>query len=564
MRVALSAFALVLFLALFGSQLGMKQGPIRKSYASVRVETFCKKRPDDCPIFVPPSLMTLYSPTNKATNMAKFLSYSDPGWHKVYETWNNLLGDKRCECINTLRYSRWYAFNTVFPCGKYVPLCRANASMSFRDFAVAALSADAPCYPEPVADMSGAGLYLTDLGNKLNNLQNFTFTSTTRNLVHAVGNSFCLLLKSVPVVELPALPEKLVSAEVLHMNAVRALSTKLDVLVMTALPMAFAANASDAESAYVRQYLDWHSSRVISQAYSEVQIGADFPWRSQSSHLLDKPLLLPLRVQKAFTLGCLQAGKCNITEFLGKKPYPVWQFEMFDYASYSCRPTQCVTMEDGSWVDVVGNVVALFGSLVNAVLFVGLPVVWALLCWYGFTSSVAEGSAGRLTAPPSGLQVAPDLQTANASSGEPLQVLGPSSMTVQYALYCNMSCHPVALSEQLWSGAWACARATGRAGLCSAFLHAAANASHSGWRHGQCTRLMRIVQTVKAAAAPICAGTHGLPGAWLPAGHGRAWRLDWEHGPAHAAASLASSAAGCYHASAAPCPTSSGAGREWG
>lgn len=99
-----------------------------------------------------------------------------------------------------------------------------------------------------------------------------------------------------------------------------------------------------------------------------------------------KPLLLPLKVHWA----CSDKGKCKIASFLNKTAHSVWQIDMFDWASYTCRPTECVRADPGTRFDVFANVMVLFGSLLNAVIFAGLPFVWALTgwaCFNGFQSA---------------------------------------------------------------------------------------------------------------------------------------------------------------------------------
>lgn len=354
--------------------------------------------------------------------------YGDREWRQYYEEWAGLVGDKHCQCDSNMLSSRWYAFDTEFPCRDHVQLCSESANRSSSAFALAALSQNAVCFPEPVPDMLGAGSYMLAIGNKINTLQNMNFTKATRAMVEMAGSKFCNLLKVTPVVMAPALFSALVPSHALHMNAVIALSRSLDVLTTTALSMVMTANTTDAESAYIRQYLNWHSSRVIGQAYSEVQVGNNRPWAGNMP-FSGKPLLLPLGVQTAFNSACMKTEVCNFTRFVDNEYYSVWHFDMFNFATYTCQPKQCLTVIDGTWLNMVAKVVALFGSLMNAIIFVALPIVWAMLCWYGFTSSTAGGSAGALTAPPSGLQVAPAPQEAGASSGNLLQVLGPCSMS---------------------------------------------------------------------------------------------------------------------------------------
>ena len=380
-RFAFSTAAVILFLALFITQLINQHGPIKKSYASTTsVSTPCSAHTNVCP-----PLETIYSPADVPLGTS-FLAYNDSRWPTYYSEWDGLC-DKQCNCSNTVHYSRWYAFDTDFPCTDFVGLCVKNASMTSQAFADAVLSPVATCFPEPVSNMSGAGMLLVTQGNKVNTLQDFNITDATRDMVKVAGNKFCMLLKNMPVIEAPTLLPVLMSKEVLHMNAVKALSSNLNVLTTTALFAALTAEAKDADSAYIRQYLNWHSSRVVNQAFSEVQVGDKSPWRKSSAYTSSaykgvpvKPLLLPLKVQKA----CLDMGNCNITIFLNSTPHLVWHFDMFDWASYTCRPTECIIAVPGTKFDILANVMSLFGSLLNAVIFAGLPFVWALIGWMFF------------------------------------------------------------------------------------------------------------------------------------------------------------------------------------
>ena len=340
--------------------------------------------------------------------------------------------DEQCNCNVTVQHSRWYAFDTDLPCGDHVQLCSDNASMSSQEFAQAVLSRGAVCFPVPVPDMSKAGRYLVALGNRLNALQNFTFNAATRSKVEMAGNTFCRLLKTMSIIEMPTAFSALLSSHVLHVNAVRALASNLDVLAFTAMTASMTANVTGAELEYVRQYLNWHTSRVISQAYGEVGVEASPSCDEMGTCLLNRPLLLPLRVQQAFSMGCLHTGECNISRFLGKQAQwereflSVWHYDAFDFASCMCRPTKCKFLQPSTTFDIVANVVAFFGSLMNAVFFVGLPVAWTVLCWSCF--SHATGSNDVLITPPSKEYVDSYTQPATDSAGEPPQVLGPMTL----------------------------------------------------------------------------------------------------------------------------------------
>ena len=440
-RIALSAVATALLLGLFGLQLGTQHGPILKSYASTSTfHTPCSEEPEVCP-----PLEKIYSPGEKPCK-TKQVNYTDVEWRNYFNRWDGLC-DKTCDCTKTVHYSRWYAFNTDFPCGDHVPLCPASANTSSAAFAEAALSAEAGCFPVPVPDMAGAGIKLAARGNKLNRLQNFTLSDATCSFVDVAGSNFCKLLRNMPAFEMPALFSALVSAQVLHTSAVRALSSNLNMFATTALLAALTPNATDAESAYVRQYLNWHTSRVIGQAYSEVKVGDEFPWRKHASTSgLAKPLLLPLRVQKSLSSRC--SGPCNITEFLGSDKYDVWHFDMFDFASYTCRPTQCVTLKPGTWFDIVTNVLALFGSLVNTIMSLGLHLTWAFLCWYFFSTSRSANAGAAMptmpTTPRRRARIAPEPY----AGFEAMQVLSPAFcgcshplLSTKTASFCNKCCN---------------------------------------------------------------------------------------------------------------------------
>ena len=228
-RIALSALATFLFLALFLLQLGTSHGPILKSYLSTRqVQTPCKV-PGVCP-----TLEAVYTPGDHDDH---FTASDNETWRQYSRQWDSLC-DKQCDCKKTVQYSRWYAFNTDFPCRDNVRLCSENANTTSLAFAMAVLSPEAPCFPVPVPDMAAASTYLTVRANKLNTLQNFTLTNATRNMVEVAGNKFCTLLKNMPVFELPASFPSLVSGQVLHMRAVMGLSDNLNGLTTTALSAA--------------------------------------------------------------------------------------------------------------------------------------------------------------------------------------------------------------------------------------------------------------------------------------------------------------------------------------
>ena len=105
-RIALSALATALFLALFGLQLGTQHGPILKSYASTRsVYTPCSKEPKVCP-----SLEVVYSPGDKKAGTS-FIGYhnEEVDWRDYYKQWDGLC-DKQCDCTKTVQYSALLCF----------------------------------------------------------------------------------------------------------------------------------------------------------------------------------------------------------------------------------------------------------------------------------------------------------------------------------------------------------------------------------------------------------------------------------------------------------------------
>lgn len=401
-RIALCVSAIALFLGLFCTQLEDERGPIKKSYAFMSSATTpCS---EDKSLCVP--LFSVYDPLGE--HYKRQLAYTED-WRGYYTKWAGLLGDdKQCNCSKAVAYSRYYAFHTDFPCGNHVKVCKPPASASSLEFALAAVRSQESCFPLPVPDMPQASSILAELGAKLNTLQNLNFTSATRDMVETAGNHFCRLLRNMPVIETPALfPVSLLSGQLLHLSAVRALSSSLNVLTTAALTAAtLHSNASDAESAYMRQYLNWHSSRVIAQAHSEVQVTDEVrklhyhPWGSQAHVVLTKPLLLPLRVQTALSRNCSTVkGSCDMTGFLrdkayaGDDAYAVWHFDAFDYASYTCQPTLCTTLLRGRWYDKLTNVLALLGGLSHAIILVGLPAAWAVLCWSIFSGVLVRGWA---------------------------------------------------------------------------------------------------------------------------------------------------------------------------
>ena len=465
MRYVLSGLATALFLALFFSQL---ESRILKAYYTLRskeasLDTPCRSDPNVCP---PPATPYKLMSNKHVTKVPAYYSYVDSRWRLYYSHWKVVIdSDKQCSCNTTVQQSRWYAFNTGLPCGDHVQLCSDSVTMSSQEFAQAVLSQGAMCFPVPVPDMSRAGSYLVALGNRLNALQNLTYSAATRSNVERAGHLFCRLLRTMSIIEVPMAYSGLVSSQVLHMNAVRALASNLDVLAITAMSANMTANLTDAEVEYTRQYLTWHTSRIINLACGEVGVEALPSCGETGTCLLDRPLLLPLRVQQAFSMVCLHSGECNISRFLGKQAQSereflsVWHYDAFDYASYMCRPTQCRFLQHSTTFDIVANVVAFFGSLMNAVFFVGLPVAWTVLCWCCFSHKT--GSNDVLITPPSKNHADSYTRPANDSAGEPPQVLGPMTlrllMTQSNASVCLLSrvcCGFVRFSDTHWHRAW--------------------------------------------------------------------------------------------------------------
>lgn len=91
-----------------------------------------------------------------------------------------------------MRYSRWYAFDTEFPCSEQVQLCKPNASMTSWDFAQAVLN-NMSCFPLPVPDMPAGGIHLAVLGNKLNTLSPLNYPDATHNMVEPAKHFACCL-----------------------------------------------------------------------------------------------------------------------------------------------------------------------------------------------------------------------------------------------------------------------------------------------------------------------------------------------------------------------------------
>ena len=94
---------------------------------------------------------------------------------------------------------------------------------------------------------------------------------------------------------------------------------------------------------------------------------------------------------------------CDYNETLDGDVDSMWQFDLYDFATFSCSPVQCTHVKIRQGYLWVSDLAALAGGL-SHIVFSGLPVIWALVMgmvwckWCDFNIQPAAGGGAPVPA----------------------------------------------------------------------------------------------------------------------------------------------------------------------
>lgn len=139
------------------------------------------------------------------------------------------------------------------------------------------------------------------------------------------------------------------------------------------------------EVTYTKAYLEWLSYRIYGYALNETsRLGA--PQQQQGiilKHPMNHPLVMPLKFHQRIRERCGEDTSCGYVEALDGSVDSMWQFDFYEFATFSCSPVQCTYVDDRGWHLWVSDLAALAGGLSHTA-FSSLPVIWAIVMYIGW------------------------------------------------------------------------------------------------------------------------------------------------------------------------------------